>query len=277
MTQTPTLERTLDHRAEPIRALKGPVAADIRIDLRDCRNLVELPPDITTGTLNLTGCTSLERLPARLSVAFLDLADCASLRELPADLRLRGGRLNLRNCAQLRALPPNLGEVAQLDLSGCLNIRSLPEGLAVTSWIDIGGSGIETLPPRFDHVGLRWRGVAISRQIAFEPWTLDPAEVMEERNAEIRRVMIERYGYDRLLDRLQAQVLDRDADRGGERRLLRVEVPGDEPLVCVSVVCPSTGHRFVLRVPPTMRSCRQAIAWTAGFNDPSLYRPAIET
>lgn len=277
MTEAPTLQRTLDHRGEPIRSLKGPVSADIRIDLQDCKNLVELPTDLTTGTLNLTGCVSLERLPARLSVAFLDLAGCTALVELPPDLRLRGGRLNLRNCAQLRALPANLGEVAQLDLAGCLNIRALPEGLAVTSWIDIGGSGIETLPPRFNHVGLRWRGVAITRQIAFEPWTLDPAEVMEERNAEIRRVMIERYGYDRLLDRLQAEELDRDADRGGERRLLRVEVPGDEPLVCVSVVCPSTGHRFVLRVPPTMRSCRQAIAWTAGFNDPGLYRPLVET
>lgn len=274
---TETAKRVISHRGAPIRALTGPVDADIRIDLQDCRNLVDLPPNITSGTLNLSGCTSLERLPARLSVAFLDLADCASLMELPSDLRLRGGRLNLRNCAQLRSLPPGLGEVAQLDLSGCMNIRSLPEDLTVTSWIDVGGSGIDSLPPRYDHVGLRWRGVAVARRVVFEPHTLDPAEIMEERNAEIRRVMIERYGYDKLLEKLQAEDLDRDRDAGGERRLLRVEVPGDEPLVCVSVRCPSTGHHFVLRVPPTMRSCRQAIAWTAGFDDPDLYRPVVET
>jgi hypothetical protein len=269
-------------RDPSIRKLDGLVAtvlkaADIRIDLRDCKNLVDLPEGLTTGTLDLSGCVSLTRLPAGLSVAFLDLADCAGLVELPADLRLRGGRLNLRNCARLHKLPENLGEVAQLDLSGCLNIRALPEGLGVTSWIDVGGCGIESLPPRLDHVGLRWRGVPVSHRAVFEPHKLDAAEIMGERNAEIRRVMIERFGYERLLDQLQADILDRDMDAGGERRLLRVEIPGDEPLVCVSVSCPSTGHRFVLRVPPTMRSCRQAIAWTAGFDDPELYRPAVET
>jgi hypothetical protein len=43
------------------------------------------------------------------------------------------------------------------------------------------------------------------------------------------------------------------------------------------VACPSTGRRYALRVPPTMRSCRQAAAWTAGFDNPDLYRPLIET
>ena len=42
------------------------------------------------------------------------------------------------------------------------------------------------------------------------------------------------------------------------------------------VRCPSTGGRYLLRVPPTMKTCRQAVAWTAGFDDPSLYRPLVE-
>lgn len=269
--------RILNLRGAAISSLEGPVTADISIDLQDCRQLTDVPAELTTGSLNLSGCTALQRLPSGMNVAFLDLADCASLVELPDDLRLRGGRLNLRNCAQLRRLPSHLGDVAQLDLSGCLNIRDIPLTLDVTSWIDIGRSGIRELPSRLDHVGLRWNGVAISRRIAFEPETLTHREVLAERNAEVRRVMIERMGYDRFLEQAQAQILDRDRDRGGERRLLRIEIPDDEPLVCVSVQCPSTGHQFVLRVPPHVTSCHQAIAWTAGYDDPRLYKPRIET
>jgi hypothetical protein len=44
----------------------------------------------------------------------------------------------------------------------------------------------------------------------------------------------------------------------------------------LKVTCPSTGHIHILRVPPNMRSCRQAAAWIAGFNNPDDYNPLIE-
>lgn len=248
-----------------------------RLDLSRCRELTELPEGLRTGALNLSECVALERLPENLTVSFLDLAGCASLKALPESLRMDGGRLNLRDCVWFRSLPANLGTVAQLDLAGCLNLTELPEGLDITSWVDIAGTSIERLPPRFDQVGLRWRGVAVSRRMIFEPDTFSAEEILAEQNAEIRRVMMERYGYDRLFEEAKAEVLDEDVDAGGERRLLRMPVPGDEDLVCVAVRCPSTGHRFVLRVPPSMRSCRQAIAWTAGFDNPEYYQPEIET
>lgn len=64
---------------------------------------------------------------------------------------------------------------------------------------------------------------------------------------------------------------------GGERRLLRVPMENDEDLVCVSVQCPSTGRRYLIRVPPNTRTCHQAAAWIAGFDDPRKYNPIIET
>ena len=273
----PISGRVIDLSGQDLKSFPPHPAADISITLQNCTSLVDLPDSLSTGSLNLSGCVALERLPASLNVAFLDLADCTALRELPVDLRLRAGRLNLRNCMRLTQLPPGLGEVAQLDLSGCLNIRALPDDLRVTSWIDIGGSGLTDLPPRLDHVGIRWNGIAVSRRVAFHPETLTHTEILAERNAELRRVMIERFGYERLFETAGAEELDRDRDAGGERRLLRIEIPNDEALVCVSVRCPSTGHQFVLRVPPAMTTCRQAVAWTAGFDDPDAYRPARET
>ena len=73
------------------------------------------------------------------------------------------------------------------------------------------------------------------------------------------------------------ELLDQDRDKGGERKLLRVPMEGDEALLCVLVLCPSTGRRYILRVPPTIKSHRQAISWAAGFENPNDYRPLIET
>jgi hypothetical protein len=275
----PTQARVLSLKDSAIETLDAAQAkaADISIDLQNCTRLSALPEGLQTGTLNLSGCAALTALPRGMEVAFLDMEDCEALKSLPDDLKIKGGRLNLKNCVMLTRLPEGLGDIAQVDLSGCLNLQQIPDGLNATSWIDIGLSSITSLPDRFADTGLRWNGVAVTRQIAFKPETLDPMEILAEPNAELRRVMIERFGYDKFMEAANAVELDRDTDAGGERRLLKVEIPDDEALVCVAVQCPSTGHKFLLRVPPTMTTCHEAVAWTAGYDDPSKYKPKIET
>jgi hypothetical protein len=248
-----------------------------RLDVSGCSRLERLPDNLKVGQLIARDCVALTALPAGLRVAYLDLTGCTSLAALPADLVVRNGQLSLRGCARLKSLPPGIGPLAQLDLSGCLNIAALPPTLAVTAWMDVGGSGLTALPPQLAGVAIRWHGVPIDERIAFRPETLDAREILAEPNAERRRVMMERFGLDRFMRDAKAQMLDQDRDAGGPRRLLRIELPDDEPLVCVSVICPSTQRQYMLRVPPTMQTCRQAIAWTAGFDDPDDYRPAVET
>jgi hypothetical protein len=227
--------------------------------------------------VDASDCIQLQSLPARLRVAYLNLTGCTSLRALPDDLSVRYGRLTLRGCTLLTKLPAGLGPLHELDLAGCLNVTSLPDDLIVTGWIDVAGSGLNQLPARFSDIDIRWNGVPVNERIAFRPDQLNAGEIMAEPNTERRRVMMERFGFDKFMREANAIVLDVDSDAGGPRRLLRVEVPDDEPLVCVSVICPSTQHHFMLRVPPTMTTCRQAVAWTAGFDDPGKYKPMIET
>jgi hypothetical protein len=117
----------------------------------------------------------------------------------------------------------------------------------------------------------------VSPRIAFEGHLLTADEVLGEENTELRRVMIEAMGYDRFLDMVDRTTIDADEDAGGPRELLEVEIEGGENLVCVSFSCPSTGRRYVVRVPPNVRSCHQAVAWIAGFDDPDDYRPLVET
>jgi hypothetical protein len=175
------------------------------------------------------------------------------------------------------SLPGWLGKLAQLDVSGCDTLAALSEGPVVTSWIELGDSGLTALPASLAGIELRWQGVRVDERIAFRPETITAGEILATANVELRRVMLGRVGYPVFLEEVEATLLDSDYDAGGERRLMRVRPESDEPQVCISVFCPSTGRQYVLRVPPTMRSCRQAVAWTASFDNPDDYRPLIES
>jgi hypothetical protein len=267
--------KQIDLSHTPIRTLPQ-IKAELRITLAGCHQLESLPDHLTTGVLTLTECARLKRLPEHLSVAFLDLEGCSALEALPETLRMQGGRLRLRGLHRLKRLPEQLGGLSQLDLSGCASIEEIPESVKVASWIDVGRSGVTRMPDHLRGIGLRWQGVPVSERVAFHPETLSASEILAERNAEVRRVMVERFGLDRFLEDANAQTLDVDRDAGGERKLLRVELDEDEPLVCVSVFCPSTGRHYFLRVPPTTKTCLEAVAWTANLA-PKAYRPLLET
>lgn len=58
--------------------------------------------------------------------------------------------------------------------------------------------------------------------------------------------------------------------------LVRCRTEGGEPITAVIVKCPSTGETYSLRVPPHMRSAREAVAWTFGLRYHE-YRPVAES
>ncbi len=106
---------------------------------------------------------------------------------------------------------------------------------------------------------------------------LTPQRIREEENAELRRVMLEHYGYDRYLAESGAEPVQRD-ETGV---LWRIELDGDEPMAMVEVVNstpePDGTHRtYWLRVPPRMRTAREGVAWTFGLEE-GEYMPERET
>lgn len=264
-------------RGSGLREVCQGIAVGYKLALGECRSLTTLPAGLRVGVLDLRGCTALEGLPEGLDVDFLELDGCTALTGWPASGSVRLGRLSLRGCAQVTELPAWIGPLSQLDLAGCSRIIALPESLQVSGWIDLAGTGITRLPAGCARAQLRWRGVPIDQRIAFSPDSITSAEILAETNAERRRVLLERCGYERFLGEAQASVRDRDTDPGGPRELLVLPMDGDEDLVCVSVRCPSTSRRYVIRVPPDTPTCRHAVAWIAGFDDPDEYRPLIET
>jgi hypothetical protein len=270
------------------------------LDLTDCANLETLPEGLDVHTLNLTNCRSLRALPDDLRVVELTISGCASLTKwpsggLPPTLRRLAMRdcpglmewpvsgppalraLDMRGNAWIHELPPWLRSVDELNAAGCRNLERLPEKLRVASWLDLADTALGTLPPSARGFRLRWRGVAIDARSAFHPETVNGKEILKERNAEVRRVMLERVGYEQFLRQVEAETLDEDEDAGGPRRVLRVAMGQDEPLVCLAVHDPSTGRQYLLRTPPAMTSCHQAAAWIAGFDNPDDYHPLAET
>lgn len=267
----------LDASGTPLQAIRGRLQVNSTINLADCKRLETLPEKLKCGSLNLRDCTYLGQLPEKLDTWFLDLTGCTRFSKWPKEGNVQRGNLLLRNCIEVQQLPSWVGRIAQLDLAGCVQLESVPEAYQVTHWIDVGGTNISELPDSLGDVNLRWRGVPVSRRIAFEPESIVASDIIGETNAEVRRVMIERMGYLRFAKEANARSLDQDTDPGGQRELLFIELNDDEPLVGLSCSCPSTGRHYFLRVPPDTKTCHQAAAWLAGFDDPSKYKPLIET
>ncbi|MFH8366981.1 DUF6745 domain-containing protein [Streptomyces sp. NPDC018031] len=122
-----------------------------------------------------------------------------------------------------------------------------------------------------------WRGMPVPADFLRQLSGLTPARIRGEENAELRRVMLEHYGYERYLAESGAQPVHRD-DTGV---LWRIELPDDEPVVMVEVINstpePDGTHRtYWLRVPPRTRTAREGVAWTFGL-DAEDYHPRRET
>ncbi|MFE3718641.1 DUF6745 domain-containing protein [Streptomyces cyaneofuscatus] len=122
-----------------------------------------------------------------------------------------------------------------------------------------------------------WRGMPVPAAFLAELASLTPQRIREEENAELRRVMLEFYGYDRYLTESGAEPVHRD-----ETGILwRIALDGDEDVVMVEVVNstpePDGTHRtYWLRVPPATRTAKDGVAWTFGL-DGAAYAPVRQT
>jgi hypothetical protein len=122
-----------------------------------------------------------------------------------------------------------------------------------------------------------WRGMPIPAEVAARLPALTTEEIRAETNAEMRRVMVEYFGYERYLHETGATRVQED-----ECGILwRADMPGDEPLVMVQVLNSTpepdgTSRTYFLRVPPGMETAREAVAWTFGLI-PEEYAPRIQT
>lgn len=111
-----------------------------------------------------------------------------------------------------------------------------------------------------------WHGVRVAQQIIEHPDTLTFDLITAEENAERRRVMIERWGWEQYLEAGQATLRDVDTEPAGAagiRGLYRCRDGRDGDLQVLICCCASTGRTYALEVPPEVSTCQQAASWLA--------------
>lgn len=102
---------------------------------------------------------------------------------------------------------------------------------------------------------------------------LTARDILRCTNVDIRRVLLAEFGFKKFVEELGGTSIHKDGD--SELILLRIR-KNEEPLMVIKVRDSTTREVYILRVPPHVRTCREAIAWTFSLEE-SEYNPIIET
>ncbi len=190
----------------------------------------------------------------------------------------RFSRLCLVNC-QLSSLPESIGNLSnliELDLTNN-QLTSLPKWIGNMSnliYLNLNGnplrdlSTLQPLTELYDD-SVEFIDIYLRRKYwtKFSDWKSE--WLLEEDNVEIRRMLIQEVGYPKICRELNAIELD----RWREYTLLEIanierlyQSEGDdteilESIVLLKMICPSTGHIHILRVPPEINNAEAAITW----------------
>ena len=249
--------------------------------------LTELPGNIG----NLTNCTNLNLTGNNLSTFPEEITSLYNLENLclsanPIEnLSENIGNLSSLNTLhldsiQLSRLPNSIGNLLNLTWLTLNNnqISVLPESIArLTNLtrIHLNDNPLTDLSilqdlPVLEEVLFLNIYLPCRYWSKFSDWKSE--WLLDEDNAEIRRILIEQVGYEKICKELNAVKLD----IWQEYTLLKIDgieavydeddenenEPIDrEPMLLLKMTCPSTQHIHILRVPPEMTSAEAAITW----------------
>ena len=187
----------------------------------------------------------------------------------------------LYNLEELRRNQPFGPIQRKLDVNGKLHCETGPayisptvlahyiEGRRHGEYCDVWGTRIHY-----------FRGILIPSKYATNPEQLTVKEILSHPNTEVRYAGLEIYGYDRMLEEGEFKLVHHD--KKTQAKLLQFKGEGLEEPITVVMVYNSTPEpdgtvkKYFLSVPPNMKTCAEAIAWTFR-KDPKDYHPDIET
>lgn len=121
-------------------------------------------------------------------------------------------------------------------------------------------------------------GIRVTRKLAEEPSTVTVADIENEPNIEIRRLMLDAYGIKKFLLDVGAKEIQRDECGILYRHVVDTAL---EAIVMVEVTnstaeADGTFKKYFLRVPPHITTAKAAIAWTFDLGSEE-YKPLIQT
>ena len=170
----------------------------------DCPHLSVLPSDLHAEKLSARRCPNIRELDGRLSIRETVNLTGSGVQRIHADLH--ANRLQVAQCRELTVIR-GMVSVAHLDVRGCTNLSRLEPTVHVTQTLDVADSGLNAMPGHV-RAGLRWNGVPVDARVAFNPESLNGREVMQIRNVQHRRVLLDRLGIEKFLADVGGLVLD---------------------------------------------------------------------
>lgn len=151
-------------------------------------------------------------------------------------------------------------------------------GINLTTLVTTLSPSLLPYPPRNDanrHAQLR-RRILSETQLRLKLSAgapITPQDVIDCDNQTLKHRALVACGYERFVEEVGATTVDVD----GEDSLIQLNPSGtNQPIQFVYVKDATSDKRYLLRVPPTMRRVREAIAWTFGMGERE-YRPEVET
>lgn len=120
-----------------------------------------------------------------------------------------------------------------------------------------------------------WHGVSIPSEWIEDKKSLTAKIALTWENIEQRRAACEIVGWAKIMEELDAKVIDADGDPE-IGTLLEVELPDSGKERFLKVQC-GTGREFALPVPREMKTAIQASAWTYGIDNLQTYKPEVRT
>lgn len=120
-----------------------------------------------------------------------------------------------------------------------------------------------------------WHGTAIPAEWIEDRESLTAKIAITWENIEQRRCACEIIGWAKILEELNAKVIDTDADPE-IGQLVEVDIPDIGKEKFLRVVC-GTGRLFALPVPPEMTTALEAQSWSWGLSANEFVAPEIRT
>ena len=141
------------------------------------------------------------------------------------------------------------------------------------------GDGVPAISYEDGYCIYLWHRTAMPAKYGSVPSELwEPRWLLEEKNSELRKILIENIGYDRIIADLNGEVIDTWTQPRTENmpdnwinkyEILRFHDIDIEPVQLLKMVCPSTGHIHSVRIPPRITKAREAIKWVNHGIDPT--------
>ena len=132
---------------------------------------------------------------------------------------------------------------------------------------------------KWGSISYYYEGVRIPPHFYTKPESLSITEVLAHTNTEVRYVGIKIVGMDRVLESNRTTIIHKDEQKN--QILFQIKGIFEEPVSYVKVVNSTqepdgTYKDYYLCVPPDMKTCKQAVAWTFRLEEQE-YQPGQET